>query len=409
MKGKSKMQQLGERIRQMRTARGLSQAELGDGRYSGSYISHIESGRRQPGGEVLTFIAERLGLPMGELLPNEADAAEADVVSLLSTVRRMLTTHQWDAAVRTARQASKLAASLGHEMRAWEADFLLAGALMSAGRYDQAAELARELASRPEAANADDLCAEAHTLASRAFRASGRLADAATEATLAVADAEGREPGLLAAALIALIAPLTYADRWDEAAETAARLEAVLDELEPTDAALVVWALGNHAFTLGKMDEGLAWHAKGVELCDARIDLRSWARLRLSTAHYLVAMDGDLDLAQVHLDDAWPIVRLIGNIGDMADLRLVQARMQIRRGQLPKAIELLTHLCGETAAIDDQRLTGEIRESLAEALTTAGRIDEAREQWRIAAGCYEAAQAPLRALAMWHRYAAAEA
>lgn len=142
------MQELGERIRQLRVAHGMSQTALGDGRYSGSYISHIESGRRRPGSEVLGFIAARLGLAVAELDPDDPESADADVVALLAGVRRSLAAKQWDAAVRSARQASLLAAELHRDSRCWEADFLLASALMASGRYEEAGELAVDLASR---------------------------------------------------------------------------------------------------------------------------------------------------------------------------------------------------------------------------------------------------------------------
>ncbi len=49
----------GARLRQTRKRLGMSQAEVGGERYSGSYISHLESGRRAAPADVIEFLAMR--------------------------------------------------------------------------------------------------------------------------------------------------------------------------------------------------------------------------------------------------------------------------------------------------------------------------------------------------------------
>jgi transcriptional regulator with XRE-family HTH domain len=51
----------GGRIRYLRTRLGLRQGDLGAPNYSGSYISLVESGQRQPTAGLLEFVARRLG------------------------------------------------------------------------------------------------------------------------------------------------------------------------------------------------------------------------------------------------------------------------------------------------------------------------------------------------------------
>jgi transcriptional regulator with XRE-family HTH domain len=53
---------LGQRLRTIRTERGLSQADLADALVSPSYVSLIESGKRQPQPDVLDGFAHRLGV-----------------------------------------------------------------------------------------------------------------------------------------------------------------------------------------------------------------------------------------------------------------------------------------------------------------------------------------------------------
>ena len=45
----------GHRLKELRQARGLNQAEVGFGRYSASYVSLLERGLRKPNPEVVRF------------------------------------------------------------------------------------------------------------------------------------------------------------------------------------------------------------------------------------------------------------------------------------------------------------------------------------------------------------------
>ena len=64
---------LGLRIREARLARGLSQAQLAEGKFSRSYIGAIESSKTKPSAENLMIIAERLGKPLTYFIPDERD------------------------------------------------------------------------------------------------------------------------------------------------------------------------------------------------------------------------------------------------------------------------------------------------------------------------------------------------
>lgn len=59
---------VGQRIRAARVAAGLNQRQLAAERYTGAYISALESGKAKPSVAALTFIASQLGLDPAELL-----------------------------------------------------------------------------------------------------------------------------------------------------------------------------------------------------------------------------------------------------------------------------------------------------------------------------------------------------
>jgi len=58
---------LGERLRQLRTAAGLTQSELAGDRFSKEYVSQIERGKTRPTPETIEWLAGRLGVDAGFL------------------------------------------------------------------------------------------------------------------------------------------------------------------------------------------------------------------------------------------------------------------------------------------------------------------------------------------------------
>ena len=74
---------VGDRIKQARVRAGMTQAELSKGRYTAAYISALERGLAKPSMAALTFISERLGVPVPDLVAEERPAAsrlEADLL-----------------------------------------------------------------------------------------------------------------------------------------------------------------------------------------------------------------------------------------------------------------------------------------------------------------------------------------
>jgi tetratricopeptide (TPR) repeat protein len=65
---------LGERLRQLRVAGGMTQTELAGDRFSKEYVSQIERGKTKPTPETIRWLADRLGVDAGYL----ADGVSAD-------------------------------------------------------------------------------------------------------------------------------------------------------------------------------------------------------------------------------------------------------------------------------------------------------------------------------------------
>jgi tetratricopeptide (TPR) repeat protein len=74
---------VGERIRQARARLRLTQAQLAEGRYTAAYISALERGLAKPSMAALTFLSDRLGVSIPDLVAEERPAAgrlEADLL-----------------------------------------------------------------------------------------------------------------------------------------------------------------------------------------------------------------------------------------------------------------------------------------------------------------------------------------
>src|SRR5215470_18086013 len=75
---------LGERLRQLRIAAGLTQSELAGERFSKEYVSQIERGKTRPTRETIAWLAARLGVDAGYLAEGvssgERDRVEAILV-----------------------------------------------------------------------------------------------------------------------------------------------------------------------------------------------------------------------------------------------------------------------------------------------------------------------------------------
>jgi transcriptional regulator with XRE-family HTH domain len=84
---------VGDRIRQARQRASLTQAEVARGRYTAAYISALERGLAKPSMAALTFLSERLGVPIPDLVAEDRPAArrlEADLLMASGKVQEAL-------------------------------------------------------------------------------------------------------------------------------------------------------------------------------------------------------------------------------------------------------------------------------------------------------------------------------
>ena len=86
--------ELGEKLRQARMESGLSQRQLCDGEITRNMLSQIEHGTAKPSMKTLTFLAARLGKPVGyfldEELPVLPDQQILEAISLLNAAEEAI-------------------------------------------------------------------------------------------------------------------------------------------------------------------------------------------------------------------------------------------------------------------------------------------------------------------------------
>ena len=90
---------LGERVRQLRIARGLTQTELGLGRFSKEYISQIERGRARPAQAALDWLADRLGTSRRFIETGLSSADHERTASLISRAEAAVAAREFEEAL----------------------------------------------------------------------------------------------------------------------------------------------------------------------------------------------------------------------------------------------------------------------------------------------------------------------
>jgi tetratricopeptide (TPR) repeat protein len=149
---------MGERVRQLRIARGLTQTELAGERFSKEYVSQIERGKTRPTGETVEWLASRLGVDPSFLETGVSSSERERVESVISRAEAALESNSYEDAVS---EIEKLGAALttvavpGLEFRALLAE---SWARMSLGDVRAAIgllERARHLTESPSFSDVD--------------------------------------------------------------------------------------------------------------------------------------------------------------------------------------------------------------------------------------------------------------
>jgi len=144
--------ELGERVRRLRIAAGLSQTELAAGRFSKEYVSQIERGKTRPTADTLGWLAEQLGVDASFLASGVSAAERYRWEAVLARGEALVEQHQYEAACRELGSALEQTRAIGAADLTVRALTGLAWARMELGELQTAIDLlieARALAEGP--------------------------------------------------------------------------------------------------------------------------------------------------------------------------------------------------------------------------------------------------------------------
>jgi tetratricopeptide (TPR) repeat protein len=149
---------LGERVRSLRVAGGMTQTELAGGRFSKEYISQIERGKTRPTESTIAWLAERLSVDPAFLAVGVSTEERTKVETLLARAEALSEAHEYPAAIdefRAARAAVQGTWAPALEVRALSGE---AWALQQHGDVRDAITLvlqAREIVEGPDFSDVD--------------------------------------------------------------------------------------------------------------------------------------------------------------------------------------------------------------------------------------------------------------
>ncbi|HEX2240460.1 MAG TPA: tetratricopeptide repeat protein, partial [Actinomycetota bacterium] len=339
---------LGTRLKKLRTAKGLSQRELAEPRYTPAYVSTIEAGRRRPSRAALAHFAAKLAIDVDELVTGRPADWAARARLQLQEARLVLSAGRSAEAEKTLRRLAGEARRFGDQRlqaKVEEALGLWAERQGDADRALEHYERAEELLSDEAAPSR----AEAVAGKARAHEALGDFGYAIylLEGFLKVLETEKlRDPN----ALVRIYSSLVYAyfnAGFISKAETSARqaLALAVQVSDPQRIAQMHMHVARVLLHQGKpLDAESA--LREAENIYRQLDLKT----EMAGAHlalgYVCSREGRLDEAREHLHRAITVFEETQNKLDVARALNELARVERLEGHDREARELLERVLG---------------------------------------------------------------
>ncbi len=385
---------IGERLRRLRTERGLSQRELSSPGVSYAYISRIEAGARRPSVKALRMLARKLGVS-AEFLEtgSELGAGEARELRLADAELRLRLDGDSDEAAATLRAILDDSITAGDALAATRARIALGLAAHAAGRPDEAIVLLEqaidsELVSPTTRPDAWASLGHAYAITGRTGRSVTLLEEALERVTTeAPTDTAGqvRFASYLSQAL-------TDGGQFERAQSV---LEDALGRTDgdedPYTRVRIYWGLGRLAMNESKPLSALGFFRRAVALLEATEDTLHLARAYLSCGWVMIE-GGQAKEAGAQLERAERLLAGQAENVDRVMLCAYGARRALLLGRPEDALKLAREaleLAGDTLPED----RGQAMLTLAEALAALGDA-AAEEAYRKAAEHIEAAGPP---------------
>ena len=321
---------LSTRLRDLRLQAGLTKTALAKPRYTVSYVSQIEAGRRTPSGEAVAFFAGQLGVSAQFLATGIPEEIEEELRFRLEEARARLREADPARAEDMARQVMARAGEYDLTAIRGEASLVAAEALAEAGRLPQAIDAYEEVLEA-------DLSERDRALAvvglARAYRTVGDLVYAGqlVETFLSRTDRSPLDP-TFAAELHSVLVSI-YFERGDMArAERAARhaLAAAAGAGSLELRARTYWYAARVLAEQKKWVDALEMSSRARMLMEEMDDRQSVARLHNAYAFLcLEAEPPRLEEAREHLDQAEALLSELSARGELAYIHEERGRLAL--------------------------------------------------------------------------------
>ena len=374
---------VGERIRQVRARVGLTQAQLAKGRYTAAYISALERGLAKPSMAALTFLSERLGVSIPDLVAEERPVAvrlEADL--LLASGKAQEALDRYDALLDRAGEDRRNRAELLRGRA--EALYRLNRGHEAIRPASESAELFDAMAAPADAAWSRYWLAAAHYQEDNPAEARGILQNllAADRAGLDVApDFRFR-----------LLAALGNVEAWDGQSPRALtymeEARSLLDAISLRQRAAFLSGLALQYRKVGDLERSIRVGHESLALYQAADAEREEASLETNIALTFLEL-GNTSRAEGHLGRARELAERHADARLLSDVAEAEARLALACGDEVKASER-AH-----AALDAADAGGSYLAAVGAHLTL-GRLAHRQDNRPDAEGQFEAAAELLR-------------
>jgi transcriptional regulator with XRE-family HTH domain len=335
------MTTFGGRLRELRKARGLSQQAIaGDGISSG-YVSLIESDKRVPSAATVQRLADRLGVPVEQLLGHDESPAADQARLEVNFAKLALANSDPAEAVRCLAKVDLAQLDL---RTACDAALVLAESLQETGQLDRAVGVLESVVDRCRREQSWIVLAQASTVLAVMYIESGDVARSVETAQSAIRDVEAsglagtdehiRLGSVFVSALLER-GDLVFATRSIE------DMIAVTDRVGTTRArGSVYWTAAAVAHERGRLAEALRLTDRAVALLGEQEDSRDLPRLRMNYAWLLLNDERPrANEALVQLDLAESDPALTASQLDRGTAATFRGRAHLLLGDLDDAAE----------------------------------------------------------------------
>jgi len=332
---------VGERLRRLRTERGLSQRELSEPGVSYAYISRIEANTRTPSVKALRKLARKLGVSPEYLeTGSEIGPAEQRELKLADAeleLRLDADPARAEDAFRSILEESIAAGDLGAATRA------RIGLGLAAARSGQHEQVVRTLEEALEAGFIRPTARpDVYTTLGRSYALLGTPSRAVElfERCLREMEEEGGKETVAARTRFATYLSYALTDLGDLARAEAVVTEAVeaADEIaDPYTQVRLYWSLARLASLQGRPATALDHARRAIALLEATEDTEHLARAHLLCGAIL-NLNGSPKKATGHLATAERLFGMRPDRSDLASLRCEQARAAAQLGQADEAV-----------------------------------------------------------------------